>query len=67
MPVVSFTTPDSDGFDHQQRDLDFPPKIVAERVNSSITIINKYYDHATDRERMEERRHPYIEHMRFEQ
>ncbi|MFC7047336.1 tyrosine-type recombinase/integrase [Halobacteriaceae archaeon GCM10025711] len=49
-----------------QRDLGFPPEVVAERVNSSVDVIERYYDKATARERMEVRR-PYVEEMRFEE
>jgi len=49
-----------------QRDLGFPPEVVAERVNASIETIEQYYDHATALEKLEERRRPYIERMESE-
>ncbi|MFB6192428.1 MAG: tyrosine-type recombinase/integrase [Haloarculaceae archaeon] len=49
-----------------QRDLGFPPEVVAERVNASVEVIEQYYDHASARERLEQRRRPYIEQMAFD-
>lgn len=47
-----------------QRDLGFPPEVVAERVNASLGTIEQHYDKESPRERMERRRRPYItEHM----
>ena len=36
-----------------QRDLGFPPAVVAERVNSSIEVIEQYYDQQSALERLE--------------
>lgn len=38
-----------------------PPEVVAERVNASPAIIAKHYDAAVNRERLEERRRPYVD------
>lgn len=46
-----------------QRDLGFPPEVVAERVNSSVSVIEQYYDHQSALERMRVRRRPYIDRM----
>jgi site-specific recombinase XerD len=46
-----------------QRDLGFPPAVVAERVNSSIEVIEQYYDQQSALERLERRRRPYISRM----
>jgi site-specific recombinase XerD len=46
-----------------QRDCGLPAEVVSERVNASLEVIEKYYDQATKRERLEERRRPYIDHL----
>jgi site-specific recombinase XerD len=46
-----------------QRDLGFPPEVVAERVNASVEVIQRHYDKASQRERLERRRRPYVERM----
>jgi site-specific recombinase XerD len=48
-----------------QRDLGFPPEVVAERVNASMEVIGQYYDHADALDRLEQRRRPYISDMEF--
>lgn len=42
------------------RDRGWPPDAVAERVNASIETIEEYYDKASRRERMENRRRPHL-------
>lgn len=49
-----------------QRDLGFPPEVVAERVNSSVPVIEQYYDKATARERLERRRRRFVQAMDIE-
>lgn len=49
-----------------QRDLGFPPEVVAERVNSSVEVIEQYYDKATSRERLERRRRRFVQDMDIE-
>ena len=44
-----------------QRDLGFPKEVVAERCNASVETVDKHYDAATARQRMEERRRRYVE------
>lgn len=46
-----------------QRDLGFPPEVVAERVNASLRTIEDYYDKASKREKLERRRRPWIHQM----
>jgi site-specific recombinase XerD len=46
-----------------QRDLGFPPEVVAERVDSGVGVIEDYYDHQSALERLRRRRRPYIEQM----
>lgn len=46
-----------------QRDIGFPPEVVAERTNKSISTVKQYYDKANRRERLERRRRPYVERM----
>jgi site-specific recombinase XerD len=48
-----------------QLDVGVPPEVVAERVNSSIDIIEQHYDKASAIERMNARRRPHIEKMGF--
>ncbi|MFB6152206.1 MAG: tyrosine-type recombinase/integrase [Haloarculaceae archaeon] len=49
-----------------QRDCGLPAEIVAKRVNATLEVIESYYDKATERERLERRRRPYIEHLDLE-
>jgi uncharacterized protein YggE len=44
-----------------QRDLGFPKEVVAERCNASIAVVDKHYDAATARQRMEERRRQFVD------
>lgn len=44
-----------------QRDLGFPAEVVAERTNASLDTIERHYDKAGARERMEQRRRPYVQ------
>ncbi|WP_226010535.1 tyrosine-type recombinase/integrase [Halomicrobium salinisoli] len=46
-----------------QRDRGIPAEIVAKRVNASIETIEKYYDEATERQRLEERRRPFLSRL----
>lgn len=46
-----------------QRDCGLPAEAVAERVNASLEVIEKYYDKATERERLERRRRPYLDNL----
>lgn len=46
-----------------QRDIGFPPEVVAERTNKSISTVKQYYDKASQRERLERRRRPYVDRM----
>ncbi|WP_158055954.1 tyrosine-type recombinase/integrase [Halorussus halophilus] len=49
-----------------QRDCGLPAQIVSERVNATLEVIEKYYDKATARQRLEERRRPYIENLQLD-
>ncbi|WP_459194733.1 tyrosine-type recombinase/integrase [Halosimplex sp. J119] len=49
-----------------QRDRGIPAEVVAERVNANLRVIEKHYDKATKRERLERRRRPYIQNLEFE-
>jgi site-specific recombinase XerD len=44
-----------------QRDLGFPKEVVAERCDASIAVVDKHYDAATARQRMEERRRQFVD------
>ncbi|WP_225334928.1 tyrosine-type recombinase/integrase [Halomicrobium urmianum] len=46
-----------------QRDCNLPAEIVSERVNATLEVIESYYDQATERERLEKRRRPYIDYL----
>jgi site-specific recombinase XerD len=48
-----------------QRDCGLPAEIVAQRVNATLETIEKYYDKANERERLERRRRPYIANLQF--
>jgi hypothetical protein len=37
--------------------------VVAERVNASLEVIEQYYDMASERERLENRRRPYLSNL----
>ena len=49
-----------------QRDQGIPAEIVSKRVNATLEVIERHYDKATKRERLENRRRPYIEDLQFE-
>lgn len=49
-----------------QRDLGFPPEVVADRVNASLRTIEQYYDKASKREKLERRRRPWVDQMDLE-
>lgn len=49
-----------------QRDMGLPAEVVAERVNATLEVIESYYDKATARQRLEQRRRPYIENLQLE-
>ncbi|ELY88304.1 tyrosine-type recombinase/integrase [Natrialba taiwanensis] len=49
---------------HQDRGV--PREVTAERVNASQDVIDRYYDKATKRERMELRRRPHLEKLEIE-
>ena len=49
---------------HQDRGV--PREVTAERVNASQNVIDRYYDKATKRERMELRRRPHLEKLEIE-
>jgi site-specific recombinase XerD len=49
-----------------QLDSGLPPSVVAERVNSRTETIKKHYDVATPRERMEQRRRPYLGNLEID-
>lgn len=46
-----------------QLDIGIPPEVVAERVNASLKIIQRHYDKATPREKMERRRRRFVDMM----
>lgn len=48
-----------------QLDAGLPPAVVAERVDSAVETIKKHYDVATPRERLEERRRPFVDNLDF--
>jgi site-specific recombinase XerD len=48
------------------RDRGFDPKNTAERVNASLRTIEKHYDKAGRRERMENRRRPQLEKLQLD-
>ncbi|MCU4741167.1 tyrosine-type recombinase/integrase [Natronoglomus mannanivorans] len=48
------------------RDRGVPREVTAERVNASQDVIDRYYDKATKRERMELRRRPHLEKLDIE-
>ncbi|ADQ68471.1 tyrosine-type recombinase/integrase [Halogeometricum borinquense] len=48
------------------RDRGFPPEVTAERVNASQEVIEKHYDKASQRERMELRRRPHLGKLEIE-
>jgi len=50
-----------------QRDRGVPAELVAERVNANLRVIEKHYDKATQRERLERRRRPYVQNLQFDQ
>ena len=49
---------------HQDRGV--PREVTSERVNASQNVIDRYYDKATKRERMELRRRPHLEKLEIE-
>jgi len=49
-----------------QRDQGLPAEIVAERVNANLRVIEKYYDKASRRERLERRRRPYVQNLEID-
>ncbi|ACV47813.1 MULTISPECIES: tyrosine-type recombinase/integrase [Halomicrobium] len=49
-----------------QRDCGLPAEIVGERVNATLEVIEKYYDQATERQRLEQRRRPYITDLQLD-
>jgi len=49
-----------------QRDCGLPAEVVAERVNATLEVIEKYYDKASKRERLEKRRRPYLANLTLE-
>ena len=49
-----------------QRDCGLPAEVVAERVNATLEVIESYYDKATARQRLEQRRRPYIENLQLD-
>lgn len=50
-----------------QRHRGVPPEVVAERVNSSVRVIEEHYDVPSKREEMEERRRPHIDRLSFDE
>nr|WP_245758265.1 site-specific integrase [Halogeometricum limi] len=48
------------------RDRGFPPEVTAERVNASQEVIEKHYDKASQRERMELRRRPHLGKLKID-
>jgi hypothetical protein len=42
-----------------------PLKAVAERVNTSVRVLKKHYDHADRREELEERRREHVDRLAF--
>ncbi|MDH5019011.1 tyrosine-type recombinase/integrase [Halobacterium rubrum] len=46
-----------------QLDAGLPPEVVATRVNASVETIERHYDKATPRERMEHRRRAYVDDL----
>lgn len=46
-----------------QLDAGLPPEVVATRVNASVETIERHYDKATPRERMERRRRRYVDNL----
>ncbi|GGM26954.1 tyrosine-type recombinase/integrase [Haloarcula argentinensis] len=49
-----------------QRDCGLPAEVVSERVNATLEVIEKHYDQATKRQRLEERRRPYITNLELD-
>lgn len=49
------------------RDCGFPPEVTSERVNASQRVIQRHYDKATRRERMEHRRRPHLDKLSLDQ
>jgi len=49
-----------------QRDRGLPAEIVSERVNATLEVIEKHYDQATKRQRLEERRRPYLTNLELD-
>jgi len=49
-----------------QRDSGLPAEVVAERVNATLEVIESYYDKATARQRLENRRRHYVENLQFD-
>ncbi|MEA5386216.1 tyrosine-type recombinase/integrase [Haloarculaceae archaeon H-GB11] len=45
------------------RDCGVPAEVTAERVNASIDVIREFYDKATKREQMENRRRPHLDKL----
>lgn len=45
------------------RDRGVPPEVTANRVNAAIETIEEYYDKATQRQAMEQRRRPHIDKL----
>ncbi len=45
------------------RDRGVPSEVTAERVNASQDVIERYYDKATQKERMERRRRPHLDKL----
>jgi len=43
-----------------------PPKVVAERVNTSIEVLNRHYDQQSQREELENRRRRYLDRLTFD-
>lgn len=50
-----------------QRDIGFPPEVIAERVNASLEVIDQYYDKASALDRLERRRRQFVDTMDIEE
>jgi site-specific recombinase XerD len=49
-----------------QRDCGLPAEIVAQRVNATLEVIEKYYDKASELQRLENRRRAYVSNLELD-
>jgi len=50
-----------------QRDCGLPAEVVAERVNATLEVIEAYYDKASELQRLEKRRRPYVSNLELDE